>query len=127
MGSCHHQIIITRLGCHCAQACIPSCGLSSLPFALLLGLFSKPFFHQAVQILLMATDMDTTRAWHPDEGFLSDLTRMSSIKAQIISYIIKLAHSDNDIADKSFIGPFSQMLLQLERTSEPMKKIEALK
>ena len=60
----------------------------------------------------MAAEMETTGVWLPDEGFLFNQTWMSTIKAHIRSYVIKLAHSDKDMKDESFIGPFNQMLLQ---------------
>ena len=40
--------------------------------------------------------------------------------------MIKLAHSGMDMKDETFLGPFSQMLLQFERSSELMQKKEAL-
>ena len=78
-----------------------------------IGAFLKAVFpKKAVQILLMAAEMETTGVWLPDEGFLFNQTWMSTIKAHIRSYVIKLAHSDKDMKDESFIGPFNQMLLQ---------------
>ena len=66
--------------------------------------------------------MDSTKAWLPDEGFLSNPTSMTSIKSHIKAYMFKLASSDMYIDDEKFLGPFSTMLLLFERSTELMKK-----
>ena len=74
----------------------------------------------------MAAVMDSTKAWLPDEGLLSNPISMTSIKAHIRIFMFKLANSDMDMKDKNFLGPFSKMLLQFERSSELLQKKEAL-
>ena len=75
----------------------------------------------------MAAVTDSTKAWLPDEGFLSNPTWMTSIKAHIRTYMFKLANSDIDIKDENFLSPFRKMLLQFERSTEPIQKKEVLK
>ena len=74
----------------------------------------------------MAAVMDSTKAWLPDEGFLSNPTSMTSIKAHIRAHMIKLATSDMDNEDGKFLGSFSKMLIQFEKSSDLMLKKEAL-
>ena len=70
--------------------------------------------------------MDSTKEWLPDEGFFSNPAWMTSIKAHIRAYMLKLANSDMDMKDENFLGPFSKMLLQFERSPELRQKKEAL-
>ena len=76
----------------------------------------------------MATDMETTGAWLPDESFLSDRTWMSCIKAHIKAFFVETAKSGNSRKnDESFfIGSFCTIIHQSD-SSDPMKKTEALK
>ena len=70
----------------------------------------------------MAAVTESTKAWFPDEGFLSNPTSMSLIKA----YMFQLASSDMAIDEEKFLGPFNTMLMQFERSTELLKKKEAL-
>ena len=74
----------------------------------------------------MAAVSDTTKAWLPDEGFLSNPTVMSLIKDHIKAYMIQLASSDMAVNEDKFLGPFSTMVVQFERSTDPSKKMEEL-
>ena len=74
----------------------------------------------------MADVMDSTKAWLPDEGFLSNPTCLTSIKAHIRIYMLELTKSDLDMENTNFLGPFCTILLQFERFTKLMKKKEAL-
>ena len=90
--------------------------LNFTSFALLLGLFSKPFSQEAVQILVMADDMETTGAWLPDKNLVLDIT-FCYIKAHIEAfYVCTSATAD----DKSFMSSFYTMLHQFKLSSDPM-------
>ena len=74
----------------------------------------------------MAAVTDSTKAWLPNEGFLSNPTSMSLIKAHIKAYMFKLASSDMASDEEKFLGPFSTKIMQIERSTDPLKKKEAL-
>ena len=69
---------------------------------------------------------DSTKAWLPDKGFLSNLTVILLIKAHIRAYMFQAASSDKAVDEEKFLGPFSTMVMQFERYTDPSKKMEAL-